>query len=265
MLAARRKRRPYKSNAVVFVGRPLADRRPPLVVPASLGVEFVVNKQGEHMRFTDQMWAENTTIYEAILEHPFNRELGEGTLSAERFAYYVQQDSLYLRDYARALALLAAKAPTSDEAKDLLAYARDGIEVEKALHGHFFSLFGITAAEEQEPACFAYTQFLLSRVALEPYAVGLAAVLPCFWIYREVGVWIAGCAARPNPYTPWIETYSDEAFGRAVQRMLDITDLAAEMSSDSVRAAMREAFTHSTRCEWMFWDAAYRLERWPVR
>lgn len=216
------------------------------------------------MSFTNSLWTETRGLFEAILAHPFNRELANGTLDTERFAFYVQQDSLYLADYARALALLAAKAPDSTSAESLLRYAKEGIEVEQALHGHFFKTFNITPAGRQEPACFTYTQFLLACTALDSYPVGLAAVLPCFWIYREVGLHISRRAIVPNPYAAWIETYSDETFGLAVQRMLELTDAAADSASESDRAAMREAYIMSTRCEWRFWDDAYHLTRWPI-
>ena len=29
-------------------------------------------------------------------------------------------------------------------------------------------------------------------------------------------------------------------------------------------AAMHEAFTTATRLEWMFWDSAYRCEKWTL-
>ncbi|HMP74522.1 MAG TPA: TenA family protein [Kiritimatiellia bacterium] len=216
------------------------------------------------MSMTKILWNDNLSIYEGILDHPFNRELMAGTLAATRFGYYVQQDSLYLRDYARALAMLAVKAPSPEVANDLMTYAQGGIAVEQALHGSFFKEFELVAVERQEPGCFAYTQFLLAATALEPFAVGLAAVLPCFWIYREVGLWIKEHATTPNRYQAWIDTYSDEAFGTAVARMLEITDAAAATASDELKEAMRRAFAMSTRCEWVFWDAAYREERWAV-
>ncbi len=217
------------------------------------------------MDYTKGYWTSTESIYEAIRKHPFNVELGQGNLSADRFSYYVQQDSLYLRDYARALAMLAAKAPVSDEAADLMKYAQEGIAVEQALHGHFFSLFNIKPYEIQEPACFSYTRFLLSSVSMGSYAVGLAAVLPCFWVYREVGLAIAESATTAsNPYMPWIETYSDESFAAAVDRMLKITNRVAVAASADEQKDMETAFMHSIRHEWMFWDAAYRLERWPL-
>lgn len=216
------------------------------------------------MTFTETCWEHTRDIYDAIINHPFNRELGKGTLSKDRFTFYVQQDSLYLRDFTRALAILAAKASTSEEEADLLQYARDGIAVEQALHGMFFKQFEIPQKHLREPACFAYTRFLLASASIESYGIGLAAVLPCFWIYREVGLSIAKHATTPNPYMPWIETYSDETFGNAVTRMLAIINTAAERVGESERTDMLAAYQRSAEYEWMFWDGAYRQEQWPL-
>ena len=215
------------------------------------------------MTFTETCWKETQNIYDAIINHPFNIELGKGTLSKERFTFYVQQDSLYLRDFTRSLANLAVKAHSSEQEADLLQYARDGIAVEQALHGMFFKQFDIPHKDIREPACFAYTRFLLASTSIESYGIGLAAVLPCFWIYREVGLAIAKHATQPNPYMPWIETYSDESFGNAVNGMLAIIDATAERASDYERSEMLAAYKRSVLYEWMFWDGAYRLEKWP--
>ncbi len=216
------------------------------------------------MTFTATCWKETQHIYDAIIDHPFNVELGKGTLSKERFTFYVQQDSLYLRDFTRALAILAAKAFSSQEEADLLQYARDGIAVEQALHGMFFKQFEIPSKDLREPACFAYTRFLLASTSIESYGIGLAAVLPCFWIYREVGLSIAKHATSPNPYMPWIETYSDESFGTAVKGMLAIIDTTAERVGAAERKEMLAAYRRSAEYEWMFWDGAYRQEQWPL-
>ena len=41
-------------------------------------------------------------------------------------------------------------------------------------------------------------------------------------------------------------------------------DRIAEASTPAVRDQMHAAYTQAARLEWMFWDAAYRLEQWPV-
>ena len=44
--------------------------------------------------------------------------------------------------------------------------------------------------------------------------------------------------------------------------MIAISDRVAEAAS--VRDPMFGAFVRATQLEWMFWDSAYRLERWPI-
>src|SRR3974390_2704190 len=62
--------------------------------------------------FSAQLWESISDIYGAILAHPFVTGLTDGTLPEEAFAFYVVQDALYLREYARALAAVGSRAPT---------------------------------------------------------------------------------------------------------------------------------------------------------
>ena len=61
-------------------------------------------------RTRDVLWADVEDIYAAILAHPFLAGLADGTLPRASFRHYIVQDAHYLRGYARALALCAAKA-----------------------------------------------------------------------------------------------------------------------------------------------------------
>ena len=92
----------------------------------------------------------------------------------------------------------------------------------------------------------------------------LGALLPCFWIYAEVGRDIHSRAAAANPYQAWIDTYAGEEFHNAVRAMIAATDEAAEAASSSLRTRMHAAFARATQLEWMFWDSAFRLESWPI-
>jgi thiaminase/transcriptional activator TenA len=105
---------------------------------------------------------------------------------------------------------------------------------------------------------------LLATAYGEPYEVLLGALLPCFWIYAEVGRDIHARARAVNPYRAWIDTYAGEEFHAAVRAMIAATDEAAAEVSPSLRARMHAAFTRATQLEWMFWDSAFRLETWPL-
>lgn len=220
------------------------------------------------MPFTDEMWREIAPLYAAILEQPFNRELAHGTLSRERFTFYMVQDAHYLAAFARALATTAAKAPTAEAQIKLAGSAKDAILVERALHEGFLREYGVTPAEfaatPPSPTCSGYADFLVATAYRQPFAVAVAALVPCFQIYHEVGKELHAAARADNPYQRWIDTYKDEAFGESVREVLALTDAALAADGPAVRAGMREAYLKAVRYEWMFWDSAYRLEAWPI-
>lgn len=218
--------------------------------------------------FSGEAWARNLAAYEAIRTMPFNVELAAGTLSQARFTHYVVQDAHYLIGFGRALALAAAKAPAPDRIVQFARAAETAIVVERSLHGGFFRDFGITpeafAATPLSPACDHYVSYIVATAHAEPYEVVLGALLPCFWIYAEVGTEIHRRAATGNPYRAWIDTYAGEEFGVAVAQMIAATDEAARDASPSLRERMHRAYAQATRLEWMFWDGAYREAAWPV-
>jgi thiaminase/transcriptional activator TenA len=218
--------------------------------------------------FSCDAWETNAKIYELIRTMPFNTELAAGTLSEPRFKHYITQDAHYLIGFGRALALAAAKAPNPDGIVQFAKAAEVAIIVERELHDSFFRQYGITADvfanTPLSPACHHYVSYLLATAYAEPYEVVLGALLPCFWIYAEVGHDIHSRAASDNPYRVWIDTYAGEEFHAAVRDVIAATDEAADGASPNLRERMHAAFTRATQLEWVFWDSAYRLETWPV-
>lgn len=221
------------------------------------------------MPFSRDAWDANLGLYETIRSMPFNEALAAGTLPAERFQHYIIQDAHYLIAFGRALAVAAAKADDTDGIVQFSEAAKVAIIVERALHADYFRQFGVTADDfaraPLSPACHHYSSYLLATAWAEPYPVALAALLPCFWIYAEVGRDIHGRAAEPNPYRAWIDTYAGEDFHAAVRGVIATTDRLAAKASPETQSAMHVAFTRATQLEWMFWDSAWNLGDWPVR
>jgi len=218
--------------------------------------------------FSDTAWQNTQNSRRAISALPFNQELAAGSLSVERFRFYVIQDALYLGQYSRALAIAAARAPDAAALHVFAQSALEAVSVEQALHAGYMKQFGVTAQAfaiaEPSPDCLGYTSFLMAMAYHEPWEILLAALLPCFWIYWDVGTDISRHAAPDNPYRAWIDTYADEGFGAAVRAVIGITDTAAAAATDAVRARMMTAFIRSTQYEYMFWDGAYQQRGWPV-
>lgn len=219
-------------------------------------------------RFTTEAWERNARRYQAILDMPFNQELCDGTLAQDTFQHYMIQDAHYLEGFARALAIAAAKGVTTDHIIQFSSAAHTAIVVERSLHQDYFDRFGISTdafrSTEPSPACELYTGYLLTLAYQAPYAALIAGLLPCFWIYAEVGKHIHQRAAHNNPYQAWIDTYASEAFEAEVRRVIEVTDSMAAATTQTVRDAMHQAFTRATQLEWMFWDSAYHRRSWPL-
>lgn len=220
------------------------------------------------MRFSGHLWSRIEGIYGQILEHPFLRGLTDGSLDREAFRYYVVQDAHYLRDYARALAICAAKAPAEPDILMFSRHAAGAIEVERELHEGFFRDLGVSeddvVATPVAPTCRAYTSYLLATCYGGSFAEGLAAVLPCYWIYAEVGTALLAKGSPDEHYQRWIDTYGGEEFGEIVRAVIALTDRVGEQTSEAERARMVEHFVTTSRYEWLFWDAGWRQETWPV-
>jgi thiaminase/transcriptional activator TenA len=218
--------------------------------------------------WTSRLWSSVEPTYGAILEHPFLTGLTSGSLDEACFAYYVAQDALYLRDYARALAVVAAKAPTHADTGTFARHAAETVVVELALHETLLPWLGIDpatiASVPVSPTTTAYTSYLLATVYSGTFAEGLAAVLPCYWIYQRVGAALVERGSPDPRYQRWIDTYAGDAFAAVVADVLAVTDRVGASLNDSERSRAAVHFATTARYEWMFWDAAWRREAWPV-
>jgi len=218
--------------------------------------------------FTKELWSSISPIFQVILEHPFIRGLTDGSLPEPQFRFYVIQDALYLQDYARTLAIAAAKAPRDQWCLVFAGHVRDALVAERALHEGFFQHWRMSPEEvyatPKAPTNLAYTSYLL-RVAYEaPFHEVVGALIPCYWIYWEVGKALEARGSSHPLYQRWINMYASEEYASVVQQVLEIVDeLAVDLTPAQRAAALRHALV-SSRYEWMFWDAAWRLEGWPV-
>ena len=216
------------------------------------------------MSWTQTLFADVQPLLQRIAKQPFNKALCDGTLSRDKFVYYMQQDSLYLIDYARALALVGARFTTEREIALLLAFSQGALLAERDLHAHYFRLFDVKQASEKGPACLMYTSYLVERAATADVGEAFAALLPCFWVYNEVGKQIVKHSLPQNPYAKWIETYSGEAFSEAVDQAVALADRLAAKAAPVLLERMTKAFLTSCRMEYCFWDDAWHCRSWPV-
>lgn len=208
--------------------------------------------------FAAQLWAAAEKDLEDIYALEFIRGLASGSLAENQFAYYLAQDAIYLNGYSRVLARASALAPTEEEQLFWANSAAQCLEVESELHRSWLSTR--TIEPQLGPVTKSYVDHLTAASAQGSYAVLAAAVLPCFWLYAEVGAklhaqFLAAGEPAGHPYAAWLRTYADEDFAAATRRAVAIVDEAGRNASAGDRAAMITAFRQSCRLELEFFDA----------
>lgn len=210
--------------------------------------------------FARQLWLLAEPIYLKIISHPFVSGLANGTLPEESFAHYLSQDILYLQEDNRALKMLAQKATDTHESTFLLKLASDGLEVENMLLSEFLSHFNIQQATEMSVMIKKYTSFLTMQAENSTYPIAAAALLPCFWLYYRVGLFIKKLAIQGSKYQKWVDTYSGAEYEKYILKFIDIVEKQAVLNNDSVKKHMQEAFFTSCQYELAFFEESYSIQ-----
>ena len=119
------------------------------------------------MSFSDEAWRSVQPWFDAMLRHPFLDALGAGTLEEDTFVRYLVDDAHYLEQYARVLALVAARAPDPAGIQLFANAAADAITAEREVHRSFLAPRGLdpdlergagdAPLPEPSPTCAAYT------------------------------------------------------------------------------------------------------------
>jgi len=221
------------------------------------------------MAFADELFLHVRHIWDAQLAHPFVRGLGDCSLPTERFARWVRQDYLYLKEYARLFAWAVAKADRLESMGWYAGVLHLTLNTEMGLHREYAQRFGIaTAALEAEPmwpTTRAYTDFLIRTAADGEMADLVAALLPCAWGYVYIAQELAkGKSPADQRYADWIAQYVSADFVQAAEWLKAEMNRLAEGAIPSKRRRLMEIFEISSQYEWLFWEMCWKGEGWPI-
>ena len=219
-----------------------------------------------------QLWDAAAPLISVTEKHPFLVSMVDGTLNLQNFRYYVIQDALYLTDFADCLNRLGTKMKDDPKlemhSQRLHELAAGAEEDEKELHRSFFKHWEIDASGiTAMPNTLLYTSYMTKIVATRPVAEGLAALLPCFWVYMHVGKCMLELREklshvppvkttehkRPAQFDAWIDMYGGEEFEKEVKDFIDICDKVFEDVDEETFKKLEEHFIMSCKLEHMFW------------
>ena len=202
----------------------------------------------------EEWWEAAAELRTQIDALPVVRGLADGTLPRPVFHRYLAQDAIYLQEYSRALAAASTLAPSAEEQAFWAGAAQGAIAAETELHAGRLGPEELFAAQP-DATTRAYVDHLLALAARGRYEELAAALLPCFWIYDDVGARLSRAGTAGHPYGDWLATYGDPDFHAETLRAIELVTACAARASSEVRAAMRTAFLVSVRHERDFFAA----------
>ncbi len=222
------------------------------------------------MSFSDHLRKLAQSTWDEQLTHPFVVALGKGTLPERKFKYYILQDARFLSDLSRVFAAGALRAPDSESALRFARLAEETITVERSLHENYGKRWQMTAKEMSSvpmaPTNYAYTRHMLTVAHTGSAAEITVVALPCAWIYYVVGRHLLknGPPPQKHPYRDWLMLYASPEFAEVQEWMRKKVDQWAKTAGKEEKRRMEESFVLSSRYEWMFWEMAWKEEKWPV-
>ena len=220
-------------------------------------------------RLSERLRESVLPLWQRQLTHPFVVALGNGSLPRANFEFYIRQDALFLDELTKTFAYATTKTADHQEMEQFGRYLLNTLLVEADLHHRYGERFGLTPTEmattQMAPTNYAYTRHLLSIASTGTLPELLTAILPCAWIYAEVGRHLVGdtLPAPDHPYTDWLTTYASPDFDAVEVWIRARLDAYATALNPEQEARLHNIFLISTRYEWLFWDMAWRLEEWP--
>ncbi len=207
--------------------------------------------------------ATQTHMYK-IHKHPFNLALEQGSLPLQSFREFLEQDKLYLQDFSRALDCVAQRMENIQQRDIIQNIADDILKAEINFHHKYLRHYpspNFFQPQLKNPTVASYTQFLLCNAQSVSIHVAIASLVPCFYIYSQLGLHMQ--IQSPNPFQSWLASYTNPRFLNTTQEIIRLTnDLAKDVNSEA-QEQMITAFIKSTEFEIKFWDSINIEHRIP--
>lgn len=202
------------------------------------------------------------------VDHPFVRQLGDGSLPRQSFLHYLVQDYVFLIHFSRAWALAVVKSESLEEMKTAAGTVDGLVNHEMQLHVQICKEAGISEEQlysaEEAFENLAYTRYVMDAGLSGDFLDMMAALAPCVFGYGEIGNTLKQSAAADTPYQDWIDTYSGFEYQEvctSVGGMIDnaVAARLGDAPENNPRwAKLCERFRMATQLEVGFWDMGLR-------
>lgn len=218
-----------------------------------------------NLSVSDRLHEAAAPVWGKCLRHPFVTGIGDGTLDAEKFRFFMLQDYLYLLDYAKVFALGVVKSRDPELMRTFARNVDAVLDGEMNIHRAYMKRLGITQEQVAaiQPALdnLSYTSYMLSVASIGTPAEIVASILACSWSYAEIGQALAKIpGAMEHPfYGEWIQGYASEEYAATNDALIHLMNELAKNAPEEQLKYLTEIFVNCSRYELGFWDMAWEM------
>lgn len=205
-------------------------------------------------------------IHKSYLQHPFLKELLSNSLPHEKFHYYLIQDSLYLKDYAKVYAQVFMLTENTEDLQFLHGCIGVIVADETNMHKRYLNKHGLTfkAIDQMEvdPRNRAYLDYMLGFADTKDAKKIFVSALPCTLTYEFIGAQLLEALVDSDDehyYREWIETYGGEGFKVFADDSREYINRLCKDCSETEINELIEIYLKACDHEMNFWDMSYGM------
>lgn len=214
------------------------------------------------MTFMNETISKVLPIWDACIETPFIKEMQSGTLAIEKFKFYMIQDSIYLKNYARIFGKAIFHSERMKDIKiyySILSFVTDS---EAAVRLNYLKQFDLCEEdiETMLPTSVnqEYINFMMTIAEKGDCREILMAVLPCMLSYTYIFQKIANTPETVRSvYWDFIKDYADEQILKEYREWCNFADEKCRNVDEHEKLKLQSIFEKASQLELDFWNMAY--------
>ncbi|HAE44018.1 MAG TPA: hypothetical protein DCG37_00275 [Lachnospiraceae bacterium] len=216
------------------------------------------------MKFSDILYEHAEDLWEEAARKPFVVQMAEGTLSPDRFRFYMLQDYLYLQDYIDTLKSIQIYTD-EPSLRAFLDRIIEGTEQETYLvHVPNMRKIGVSDEDirnaERTGVITEYIEYMRKQLRDSGLLAGLTALLQCSWIYAYIGMKVTDEYSEQlinSPYRSWFIAYTSPEYIDTNRMWIDVLDRETAGIGREEKDELCRIFRQCAIYENQFWDTLH--------
>lgn len=217
------------------------------------------------MTFTKNLLNKTESLWKNYLAHPFLVELCNGSLPKEKFKYYLIQDYLYLKEYAKVFCMGVIKSTSIKDMRFFYNAVNGTMNDETAIHIEYMRKLGVEPLDAEKKdydlTTISYTSYMQSICLTGSLKEIAVATLSCTLSYSYICKQLEKMYKDKlvdNYYSSWIYMYTDDSFTKFSDDWVKYIDNICSDITKEEKEKLEDIFIKCSIYEMQFWDMAYK-------